>query len=215
MSATPRLPDAALIGAVADLIANEAKARHAGVRDLVADLARARERIDEYGNVIDNRVDAAERRLRVLVAELQPKDGAAGPPGEPGAPGDVGPEGPAGPEGPPGPVGYVGQARGLWIAASGYRAMDLVAFNGCEWRALRDDPGSLPGDGWMLSAKGVKGDKGERGVKGERGDRGAPGPASERPTRLAIKDDGTLMLMWADGYELSCDLWPLLEQAAA
>jgi hypothetical protein len=67
----------------------------------------------------------------------------------------------------------------------------------------------------MLSAKGTKGDKGERGVKGERGERGAQGPAGERPTRLAIRDDGNLVLTWADGYELSCDLWPLLEQAAA
>jgi len=209
------LPDRALMRAVADVVVAEERARTAADRELAADLARAREQIDEYGNVIDNRVDAAERRLRVLVTQLEPKDGAAGPEGPQGAPGDVGPTGPPGPEGPPGPVGYVGQARGLWIAAGGYRAMDLVAFNGCEWRALRDDPGSLPGDGWMLSAKGVKGDKGERGVKGERGDRGAPGPASERPTRLAIKDDGNLVLTWADGYELSCDLWPLLEQAAA
>ena len=209
------LPDRALMRAVADVVVAEERARTAADRELAADLVRAREQIDEYGNVIDNRVDAAERRLRVLIAQLEPKDGAAGPEGPPGAPGDVGPEGPPGPAGPEGPVGYVGQARGLWIAAGGYRAMDLVAFNGCEWRALRDDPGSLPGEGWMLSAKGVKGDKGERGVRGERGERGAPGPASERPTALAIKDDGTLMLRWADGYELSCDLWPLLEQAAA
>lgn len=209
------LPDRALMRAVADVVVAEERARAAADRELTADLARVREQIDEYGNVIENRVDAAERRLRVLIDLIEPKDGAAGPEGPPGAPGDVGPAGPAGPEGPPGPVGYVGQARGLWIAEGGYRAMDLVAFNGCEWRALRDDPGTLPGDGWMLSAKAVKGDKGERGVKGERGERGAQGPAGERPTRLAIKDNGTLMLMWADGYELSCDLWPLLEQAAA
>jgi len=43
----------------------------------------------------------------------------------------------------------------------------------------------------------------------------APGQAGERPTRLTIKDDGNLVLAWADGYELRCDLWPLLEQAAA
>jgi hypothetical protein len=206
------LPPDPLLGAIADVMVREEIARAAADRELAADLVRVRERIDEYGNVIENRVDAAERRLRVLVAQLEPKDGAAGPEGPPGAPGDVGPEGP---EGPPGPVGYVGQARGLWIAEGGYRAMDVVAFNGCEWRALRDDPGSLPGDGWMLSAKGVKGDKGARGDKGERGERGAPGQAGERPTRLAIKDNGNLVLTWADGHELSCDLWPLLEQAAA
>ena len=55
MSVTPKLPDAALIGAVVDLVANEAKARHASVRDLVAEVARSRERIDEYGNVIETK----------------------------------------------------------------------------------------------------------------------------------------------------------------
>ena len=59
MSAT-KLPDAALLGAVADLLAEEHKARHASVRDVVAELARSRERIDEYGNVIETKFQALE-----------------------------------------------------------------------------------------------------------------------------------------------------------
>lgn len=59
-----------------------------------------------------------------------------------------------------------GRARGLHDPAATYFAMDVVAFNGSEWRAIRDDPGPLPGDGWMLSAKGARGKPGERGKDG-------------------------------------------------
>ena len=59
MSAT-KLPDAALLGAVADLLAETHKANHASVRDLVAELARSRERIDQYGNVIETKFQALE-----------------------------------------------------------------------------------------------------------------------------------------------------------
>jgi hypothetical protein len=42
----------------------------------------------------------------------------------------------------------------------------VVAFNGSEWRAMVDDPGPLPGPGWMLGAKGARGKRGERGPPG-------------------------------------------------
>jgi hypothetical protein len=212
-------PDRALMRAVAEVVVTEERARVAADRELAADLSLARERIDDYGNVIETRFLALEHCMRDAVAvhvhNLGLKDGAAGPPGEPGPAGPPGDSGPAGPPGPEGAVGYAGQARGLWVAEGVYRALDVVAWNGSEWRALRDDPGPLPGDGWMLGAKGSKGDKGERGARGDKGDRGERGGPGERPTRLAIKDDGHLVLAWADGYELRCDLWPLLEQAAA
>jgi Collagen triple helix repeat (20 copies) len=109
---------------------------------------------------------------------------------------------------------YGGQARGLWSAEGSYRAMDVVAFDGCEWRALRDDPGPLPGDGWMLGAKGAKGKPGDRGARGDKGDRGDRGLPGERPARMVLEDDA-IVLAWPDGYELRCELWPLLEQMAA
>ena len=38
-----------------------------------------------------------------------------------------------------------GAARGLFDPRiKDYRALDLVAFNGSEWRAIKDDPGPLP-----------------------------------------------------------------------
>jgi integrin beta 3 len=60
----------------------------------------------------------------------------------------------------------MGRARGLHDPNAAYCAMDVVAFNGSEWRAVRDDPGPLPGDGWVLGAKGSRGKPGERGPPG-------------------------------------------------
>ena len=124
-----------------------------------ADAARAvsislREAIDEYGNVI-RLMPAPER----------------GPIGEPGPPGERGEKGDSG------EPGYGGRACGLYNAAEAYRAMDVVSFNGSEWRAIVDDPGVLPGPGWMLGAKGSR---------GKRGERGPPGP----PTVVKLDPDG-------------------------
>jgi HK97 family phage portal protein len=74
-----------------------------------------------------------------------------GPPGERGEKGDKG------------EPGNSGRARGLYSATEAYAALDVVAFNGSEWRAVRDDPGPLPGDGWMLGAKGSRGKRGPAG----------------------------------------------------
>lgn len=203
-------PDRALIKAVSDVLLTEEKARTAADRELAADLSRARERIDEYGNVIETRFLALEHCMRAAVvahvASLELKDGAPGPAGPAG---DPGPPGLAieGPPGPPGPAAYAGQARGLWNADGVYRAMDVVALNGSEWRAVKDNPGPLPGDGWMLGAKGSKGDKGERGSKGDRGDRGERGPPG-----VGIKDilaeNGITIVQLTDGREF------VLEHAA-
>ena len=142
------------------------------------ELAVMRQLIDDYGNVI---------RM------------AAAPP-VPGPPGEMGPAGPAGApgeRGEPGPIGepgYGGRACGLYSATAVYRAMDVVAFNGSEWRANRDDPGPLPGDGWQLGAKGVRGDKGARGDKGERGKDGTG-------IDDVVIDRGVLVVKLTDGRQ--------------
>jgi len=282
----PAPPDRALLRAVADVVITEEKARSAADRELAAELAKQREWIDDYGNVIENRFLGIETRLRdqiaAHVAALDLQDGAAGPAGAPGPAGSPGMVGPVGPPGPPGevskgdpgergPIGergppglftlprafkpggvtyagelvflngstwcartdtaatpphadyqpvalggrdaYGGQARGLWSPEGSYRAMDVVAFDGCEWRALRDDPGPLPGDGWMLGAKGVKGKPGERGARGETGERGPTGPTGL--PGVGIKDivlDGpVLVVVLTDGQQREF----MLEAAAA
>ena len=70
---------------------------------------------------------------------------------------------------------YAGRALGLDDEKrTDYRAMDVVVFNNSEWRAVCDNPGPLPGNGWV---QGAKGSKGKPGDKGDRGDPGARGPA--------------------------------------
>jgi len=125
----------------------------------------------------------------------EPGMGIAGPPGEPGPQGEsiVGPQGDRGDSGPqgesivgppgeqgipgmPGPAGetpYVGEVCGLFQPDRKYRKYDLVTLNGSEWRARRDGPGELPGDGWAMA--GQVGKSGKPGDKGERGPAGPPG----------------------------------------
>jgi len=198
----PALPDRAVLRAVADVVITEEKARAAADRELAGDLLRLRERIDEYGNVIETRFLGLEHRMReqiaTTVASLGLKDGAPGERGEDGQDGPAGPPGEPGEVGAAGDPGYPGRACGLYSAAAAYRAMDVVAFNGSEWRAVADDPGPLPGAGWMLGAKGVKGEKGERGGRGEAGDRGPPGPAGVGISDIVI-DAGVLVIMLTDG----------------
>ena len=132
--------------------------------------------------------------------------------GEPGARGPEGPQGVAGAsaeKGDPGDPVYPGVARGLWNADESYRAMDVVAFNGAEWRAVYDNPGPLPGDGWKQGAKGVKGKPGERG---EKGDRGPPGPEGRGIADLFVAEDGeTLVIKLSDGTQRSIPI-PMVSQ---
>jgi hypothetical protein len=140
--------------------------------------------------------------------------------GEPGEPGERGPEGPAGPpgtigeKGDPGEPAYPGRACGLWNEIELYRAMDVVTWNGSEWRAVYDNPGPLPGDGWRQGAKGVKGkpgDRGERGVPGPtgpKGDRGSPGVSVVK----MVIDDFEIRLLLSDGTQLTGSLLPVLER---
>ena len=112
------LPEPLLL-AVADVMHDERAARTAADRELKADIARARERIDEYGNVIDNKIEALGYRMRELVGELvaaiEVKDGEPGPAGvagetgQPGLQGIQGEPGPDGKDGAPGVAGETGQ----------------------------------------------------------------------------------------------------------
>ena len=159
MSAT-KLPDAALLGAVADLLAETHKANHASVRDLVAELARGRERIDEYGNVIETKFQALEIRTREFVASfvtsLNLRNGEPGEPGpaglqgERGLPGEAGLPGFPGERGLPGEIGPIGE-RGL--------------------------PGELGPIGPVgpPGERGERGEAGPQGIAGERGEQGVTG----------------------------------------
>lgn len=120
------------------------------------------------------------------------------PRGEQGERGLDGEAGQPGERGERGPEAYVGEARGLFDASAQYRKLDVVSFNGSEWRAKCDDPGELPGEGWMLSAG-----RGKRGEKGDRGERGFAGAAL-----AAGYIDGTdLVLTSGDGSETKVDLY--------
>ncbi len=189
-----------IITAVGEVLATERNAR-------VALEARVADLIDAYGNVIRTPGPSGERGAA----------GERGPVGDPGPRGLAGDIGPPGPPGEPGPQGergldaYPGEARGLWDASAQYRAMDVVSHNGSEWRAIRADPGELPGPGWMLGAKGVRGRPGaagERGAKGDRGERGTDGIGIDEITIA----DTSLMLLRSDGSVLSCDLMPVIER---
>ena len=140
--------------------------------------------------------------------------GDRGEKGERGETGSIGLEGARGVQGEVGPVGpaaYAGRACGLWNETERYLAMDVVAQNGSEWRAVRDDPGPLPGDGWVLGAKGVKGKPGERGEKGERGERGLQGPAGLSVVRADMVGF-ELVLTLSDETRLVCNMLGAFER---
>jgi integrin beta 3 len=95
-----------------------------------------------------------------------------------------------------GEVPYVGEVCGLFDPKGAYRKLDLVTFNGSEWRAKRDNPGPLPGDGWQLA--GQAGSRGKSGDRGERGDRGPAGPSGPSIIDWAMKGYQAVPIM-SDG----------------
>jgi hypothetical protein len=64
--------------------------------------------------------------------------------------------------------------RGTFDQSASYRRLDVVAFNGGSFIALKDAPGPCPGPGWQLIAS-----QGKRGPAGENGERGPPGPRGD------------------------------------
>jgi Ca2+-binding RTX toxin-like protein len=136
------------------------------------------------------------------------RDGRDGLDGKDGADGAAGSDGLNGADG---KDAYPGEARGLFNSEATYRALDVVSFNGSEWRAKRDDPGELPGDGWMLSAS-----RGKRGEKGDRGDIGREGAAGSAIIASYVDtDDLKLVLTRDDGTEIKADLYDLAQLVRA
>jgi hypothetical protein len=146
------------------------------------------------------RAARAETELAIAVRMAAVQDGPPGPRGEPGEglKGDPGTQGPPGEEGIPGPPGApgekgadapVGEVCGLHDPARVYRKFDLVVRDGAEWRARKDDPGVLPGAGWVLaSEQGKRGKPGEKGERGPVGPAGAVGPAGPTIAEWAVED---------------------------
>lgn len=126
----------------------------------------------------------------------QGEPGQDGLKGEPGADGTDGTPGTNGSDGIDGRDAYPGEARGLFDPSATYRALDVVSLNGCEWRAKRDAPGELPGDGWMLSAA--------KGKRGPNGDKGLPG--ANLIAAYVERDSLELVLTRDDGIEVKADL---------
>jgi hypothetical protein len=122
------------------------------------------------------------KEWRERIAEI--KDGEPGPQGERGMPGEMAE---------PGRDGVTGEARGQFDAGEVYAKHDRVASNGSEWIAKYDNPGPLPGDGWMLGAQGKK---------------GKPGVGIHR----AITKGYALVLETTDGKALTLDLRGMFER---
>jgi hypothetical protein len=64
--------------------------------------------------------------------------------------------------------------RGTFNQTAEYCRLDVVAFNGGSFVALKDKPGPCPGSGWQLIAS-----QGKRGIAGEKGERGSSGPKGD------------------------------------
>lgn len=92
--------------------------------------------------------------------------------------------------------GRTGEARGKHVLGESYQKLDRVSFNGSEWIARRDDPGPLPGDGWMLGAQKA---------------RGKPGPAGTGIETIRLKD-WSLQFSLTDGKTIELDLRTLFER---
>jgi hypothetical protein len=82
-----------------------------------------------------------------------------------------------------------------------YSAHEVVALNGASFVARFDRPGPCPGPGWQLLAA-----QGKRGVPGQRG------PAGPKVARMEINGEGLLLLTNADGSQVKCDLYPVLDK---
>lgn len=91
------------------------------------------------------------------------------------------------------------EPQGRYDPAIGYRKNDAVAFDGSLWLAKFDEPGPLPGDGWMLAARA--------GGKGRPGDRGLQGPPGAGVIEARV-EGMTIVLGTDDGRGVRIDLRP-------
>lgn len=136
----------------------------------------------------DADMDALQRRLEELVAAIPaPQDGKDGADGK---------------------DAYAGEVKGVFSEEETYLARDIVKFDGSSWIAKTDEPGPIPGDGWVqLASKGKRGDRGE---KGERGAEGKHGMNGAQPIALAIDSETMEFRMILDnGEECAADFYPI------
>ena len=105
--------------------------------------------------------------------------------------------------------GKQGRALGLYDPEAAYSELDRVSFKNCEWLAMRDDPGELPGADWMLAARGKPGPKGDRG---DQGPQGLPGKTGLGLASPPLVKDWLLVFPLSDGREFSLDLHDLFER---
>lgn len=165
--------------------------------------------------VIKDAMQPLVHRILTLEARepLQGETGDTGQDGKDGADGKdgTGTRGDAGEPGNDGQDGkdaYPGEAKGLFDPEAPYRAMDVVSFNGSEWRAKQDEPGPLPGDGWMLSAQ--RGKRGGNGDRGEKGGSGLDGKDGAQPIALSFDAEEMKFVTVLDSGEiLEADFAPI------
>lgn len=166
----------------------------AETRGLLDDaMFRVRETLDV---VVKEHADRLELRVREAAVELSErfavlasrvKDGAPGERGERGLPG----------------LGVT--HRGTWTEGETYATNDEVVFKGSMFRAITDNPGPIPGDGWRSAAQ--RGKAGPPGDRGEPGPRGAPGAPAPKMVGGTFEDAG-LMLELEDGSILTIPFSP-------
>jgi len=101
--------------------------------------------------------------------------------------------------------GRTGDPRGGWDPNERYLKLDRVTHNGSEWIARQDEPGALPGAGWMLGAQRRVGRPGERGERGEQGPQGIGIKGAEL-------EEWSIRLELSDGRTIGLDLRPLFER---
>ena len=102
--------------------------------------------------------------------------------------------------------------RGTYDPAKDYKLLDITMLNGSSFVALRDDPGTCPGENWQLLASAGK--RGQQGPKGERGERGPTGPLAIAPRIASSEIDAeyNLNLLYADGTRDTIPLRAAFEQ---
>lgn len=112
-----------------------------------------------------------------------------------------------GKDGEPGKDAYPGEVKGVFDPNEAYRARDIVKLNGSSWIAKIDEPGEIPGEGWMqLASTGKRGERGERGPVGS-GKNGKDG-ASPIDLRFDAQEMKFLMTL-DDGNILEADFYPV------
>lgn len=145
-----------------------------GLAPLMQDLVgRSVESIHEQ---IASRMTEIERRLM----ESIPPPGPHGPPGPKGEAGHQGPHGEDGADGRDGIDGKNGADgksvlhRGVYDPERKYREYEEVIYRGSTFRAMKDEPGGVPGSGWQMVSQ-----RGSRGKDGKDGRQGIPGQAGK------------------------------------